>query len=219
MKAELAVSFLKNNHMEFIALYFIGIILFVLMIQFNRIYVEMKKFNRKEDAKQEKTEVKKEVKKPDSDNEIVGKSRVAFLQPIQQQLNIPILSEPLETEQRVEQQEIEQDEVEVNLETIDVDESEFRQKYDASDDLSQGITFEQISHAVNALEGDNTTEVDRIKAGETFYNMSVDMLAFLNKQDNYLNKVEELIGVFIDASGKKIDINTEEFDVKNFIYT
>ena len=219
MKAELAVNFLKNNHMEFIALYFIGIILFVLMIQFNRIYVEMKKFNRKEDAKQEKTEVKKEVKKPDSDNEIVGKSRVAFLQPIQQQLNIPILSEPLETEQRVEQQEIEQDEVEVNLETIDVDESEFRQKYDVSDDLSQGITFEQISHAVNALEGDNTNEADRIKAGETFYNMSVDMLAFLNKQENYLNKVEELIGVFIDASGKKIDINTEEFDVKNFIYT
>ena len=210
--------------MEFIALCIIGIIFFVLMIQFNRIYEELKKFNRKVDTKPVKTEVKKErVTKQKEESGIVGKCRMVFLQPIQepvqQQLNMPLMSQPLEVEQREEQPDIEPDEVETNLETIDVDETEFQQKYDDSEDLSQGITFEQISHAVTVLEGKKTSEPDRLKAGETLYNMSADMVAFFDKQEMYLNKVDKLIGSFIDSSWKKTNIDTEEFDVKKFIYT
>ena len=210
--------------MELVVLCIIGVFLFVLMIQFDRIYEEMKKFNRKADTKPVKTEVIKErVKKQKEESGIVGKSRMVFLQPIQepvqQQLNMPLMSQPLEVEPRVEQPDIEPEEVEVNFETIDVDETEFQQKYDSSEDLSQGITYEQISHAVTVLEGKKTSETDRLKAGETLYNMSADMAAFFDKQEMYLNKVDKLIGSFIDSSGKKINTDTEEFDVKKFIYT
>ena len=69
--------------MKLVVLCIIGIFLFVLMIQFNGLFEEMKKFNRKADTKPVKTEVKKErVTKQNEESGIVGKSRMVFLQQI-----------------------------------------------------------------------------------------------------------------------------------------
>jgi len=50
--------------------------------------------------------------------------------------------------------------------------------------LSQGLTFEQISHAVDVVEGKKSGEKDEYFAGETLSVMPDDFLNMICMQEN-----------------------------------
>jgi hypothetical protein len=124
--------------------------------------------------------------------DVVGKSTASFLAPLKPTIE-PMMSEDLEVEMRPEAEsepDIASEEVESGPDAPYVPDEEELIRYansdmDVTDELSQGLTFEQISHAMEALEGKQLTENDAYLAGETFSVMPDDFLNVICMQADH----------------------------------
>ena len=111
---------------------------------------------------------------------------------------MPVMNEDLEPEPETAlepEPEILPTEVDVHLNaSISIADEEFDVYPDNTlGELSQGLTFEQISHAVDVVEGKKSGEKDEYFAGETLSVMPDDFLNMICMQENYEAKVKKLI--------------------------
>jgi hypothetical protein len=150
--------------------------------------------------------------------DVVGKSTTVFLAPL-----MPVMSEDLEPES-VTALEPEPDvfpsEVEAHLNlSIAIADDEPEMYPDDNMELSQGLTFEQISHAVEVVEGKKSGENEEYFAGETLAVMPNDFLNMICLQENYEAKVKKLIAGYLDFPGKMkpVPAVVANFDIKNYV--
>jgi hypothetical protein len=90
---------------------------------------------------------------------------------------------------------------------------------DTSGELSQGLTFEQINHAVEVVEGKKSGENDAYFAGETLSVMPDDFLNMICMQENYEAKVKKLIAGYLDFPGKvkPVAAMVANFDINHYV--
>jgi len=142
-----------------------------------------------------------------------------FLAPL-----MPVMSEDLEPEPQTAlepEPEILPAEVDVHLNaSIAIADEEFDVYPDNTlGELSQGLTFEQISHAVDVVEGKKSGENDEYFAGETLAVMPDDFLNMICLQENYEAKVKKLIAGYLDfpAKLKPVPAMVANFDINQFV--
>ena len=156
--------------------------------------------------------------------DVVGKSTTAFLAPLITRME-PMMSMDLEREQQpaVETEpDISPSDVDVSLNfPIDEDELEMypNENPDASDDLSQGLTFEQINHALDVVEGRKSGENEEYLAGETFAIMPTDFLSMICMQTDHETMVKKLIAGYLDYPGKikPVPAPVANFDINIYV--
>ena len=156
--------------------------------------------------------------------DVVGKSTTAFLTHIIFEKNEPMMSEDLKRKPSAEAEaNISPDEVEVIMSRPYVPDDEELEQYanddtDMSGDFSQGLTYQQISHAIDVVEGKKTGEDDEHIAGETFNLMPSDFLTAICMQPDYENAVKKLIAGYVDLIGKKPKSTLiADFDINKYV--
>ena len=156
--------------------------------------------------------------------DVVGKTTTVFLAPLKTENNAPFMSEDLEPERSEANIETEQDispeyiEVKQNQLIIPNDDEldDFSDSNSTTDELSKGLTFEQISHALEVVEGRKSGENDAQLAGETFSIMPDDFLNVICMQPTHEEKVKRLISCYVDAIGKP-PTTVADFDINKYV--
>jgi len=150
--------------------------------------------------------------------DVVGKSTTVFLAPL-----MPVMSEDLEPESETAlepEPDILPGEVETHLNfSIAIADDEPDVYPDDPMELSQGLTFEQISHAVEVVEGKKSGENNEYFAGETLSVMPDDFLNMICMQENYEVKVKKLIVGYLDFPGKMkpVPAMVANFDINQYV--
>jgi len=150
--------------------------------------------------------------------DVVGKSTTVFLAPL-----TPVMSEDLELESETAlepEPDILPGEVEANLNrSVMVADDEPDVYPDDPMELSQGLSFEQISHAVDVVEGKKSGENNEYFAGETLSIMPDDFLNMICMQENYEAKVKKLIAGYLDFPGKMkpVPVLVANFDINQYV--
>ena len=171
-----------------------------------------------------------EPKKPSAPEpviDVVGKSTTVFLAPLPPAGIEPMMSEDLETEMKSEAEtepDIKPEEVEANLNASYVPGEDELEQY-ANDDmdltgcLSQGLSFEQISHAIDVVEGKKSGKNDEVIAGETFSVMPTDFLDMICMQTDHEIMVKKLIAGYLDSVGKMkpVPVPVKDFDINKYV--
>ena len=159
-------------------------------------------------------------KPPEPAIDVVGKTTTVFLSPLHE----PVISKQ-EPESAVETEpEILPADVEVIInrppDMNDVELDDYQNvNMDEADDLSQGLTFEQIGHAVEVIEGRKSGESDEYFAGETLTLMPSDFLSVICMQADYEAMVKKLIAGYFDfpCTMKPIPAQIANFDINNYV--
>ena len=160
---------------------------------------------------------------------VVGKSNSVFLAPLVDADVKPFMSEDLKPEQDA----IAETETEPDVLPADVDanlNSPYVPDEDELDDLlagdtgsanhlSQGLTFEQINHALDVVEGRKHGENNEYFAGETFSVMPSDFLTVICMQADYESAVKKLMAGYLDFPGKMkpVKASVESFDISKYV--
>jgi hypothetical protein len=137
----------------------------------------------------------------------------------------PFMSENLEQEPAMETEpDIKPEEVEISLNVTYMPDDDELDTYrsnsmDLTDNLSQGLTYEQINHAIEVVEGKKSDESEEYLAGETFSVMSDDFLNVICMQANHEAMVKRLIAGYLDFPGKMkpVPAVVANFDINKYV--
>jgi len=153
--------------------------------------------------------------------DVVGKSNTAFLSPLISASIEPMMGEGLVVEAEPN---INLEDVEINLPDRYIPDEEELAQYandyvDLSGEFSQGLTFEQISQAIDVIQGKKSGEAEEIAAGETFSFMASDFLDMICAQVDHEAVVKRLISCYVDAVGKvkPIPALVANFDINKYV--
>ena len=120
--------------------------------------------------------------KPEPVIDVVGKSSTVFLAPLPSVHNDPFMSDNLEKEPATKTElDILPETVETNLNSPVILEEDEVEDYsgeptDLEGNFSQGLTYQQISEAIDVVEGRKTGKTEEHLAGETFTVMPDDFV-------------------------------------------
>jgi hypothetical protein len=150
---------------------------------------------------------------------IVGKSTTVFLAPLTPVMSedlVPELQTALEPEPDILPNDVE---THLNHSVMIADDEPDTYPDGDLEELSQGLTFEQISHAVEVIEGKKSDEKDEYFAGETLSIMPDDFLNVICVQENYEAKVKKLIAGYLDFPGKMkpVPVVVANFDINKYV--
>ena len=153
--------------------------------------------------------------------DVVGKSTTTFLAPLMPETIEPIMSEKLEVEMKSEAEtepDINSEDVEANLYTPFVPDDDELYQYpndnmDLTGGLSQGLTYQQISHVIDVVQGKKSDESDELIAGETLSIMPSDFLNMICTQVDNESIVKRLISNYVDSVDK---IKPQPADITDF---
>ena len=163
------------------------------------------------------------ISEPDYD--VVGKSMTVFFAPLIPEKK-PLMSEDLERESAAETEcepNISPDEVEVKINNSYIPDDDELEQYanedvDTSGEFSQGLTYQQISHAIDVVEGRKFGENEEYLAGETFSLMADDFLHLICTQTDNELMVKKLIAGYVDSVGKmKPKPDIIDFDITKYV--
>ena len=157
--------------------------------------------------------------------DVVGKSTTAFLAPLSSASNEPFMNDNLEKESASETEpDILPDDVDVKMSNPYVPDDDELEQYagdgvDASGDFSQGLTCQQISDAIDVVEGRKSGETEEYLAGETFCIMPDDFLNVICMQTEHEIIVKKLIEGYVDSVGKVKPATSlvENFDINKYV--
>ena len=154
--------------------------------------------------------------------EVIGQTNRVFLVPLsEQQDEKPDMSVSVEMEPACETESaVTTEDVEVNLYAEDrFDESDMTIPcgVDSSGELSQGLTFEQISQALEVVKGEKNEEDEQVKAGETLSLMTDEMLEVITMHENNAFIVNKLISLYVDHPNKRKPKTIEGFDIDKYV--
>ena len=159
--------------------------------------------------------------------DIVGKSTTAFLAPLPPESIQPLMSEELEVVMVSEAEtepDINPDDVEATLTNPFVPDDDELEQYrnddvDLSGEFSQGLTYQQISQAIDVVQGKISGETEEVAAGETFSVMPSDFLDVICAQVEHETIVKRLISCYVDSVGKVklAPALVENFDINQYV--
>ena len=157
--------------------------------------------------------------------DVVGKSMTVFLAPLTHVSNEPFMSDDLEMEPAAEAvPDILPEEVEANLNRPVVLEEDELDDYsgdhmDLEGNLSRGLTYQQISDAIDVVEGRKSGENNEYLAGEVFSLMPSDFLGMICTQTDHETMVKKLIAGYVDfpAKMKPVSVSVANFDIKDYV--
>jgi hypothetical protein len=165
-------------------------------------------------------------------NNVVGKSQTVYLEESQRekgQTLEPVFSEEMERQPSYEEEpDVADTDVEYRQdEEIPSEADRFISLDTALDDggSSTGMTYEQISEALDVVQGKRTDAAGRLAAAQTLYEVrGSDLFDFLAAQAQNEALVEKLIKENMDSDGGRIPQNrwkrkreTAEFDMDRYV--
>jgi hypothetical protein len=161
--------------------------------------------------------------------DIVGKTTTVFHAPLIVEIEKPFMRQDLEPERSEFEIEVE---TETNISPGDIeikqshnvfpDDDELDDFSDGNttiDELSKGLTFEQISHALEVVEGRKSGGTDEYIAGETFSVMPTDFLNMICMQAEHEAVVKKLIAGYLDFPDKikPVPKTVANFDINEYV--
>jgi len=159
--------------------------------------------------------------------DVVGKSTTVFLAPLVSSSEEPMMSENLELEEKPEvisEPVILPEEIQANLNhpvVLDEDEVDDYSGDIADWDrtLSKGLTYQQISDAIDVVEGRKSGKNNEYFAGETFSMMPDDFVNTICMQADHEAMVKKLIAGYLDfpSKMKPVPVSVANFDIKNYV--
>jgi hypothetical protein len=150
--------------------------------------------------------------------DIVGKSTTVFY--------APLAPEPEGESTMLTEPDVMSDEVEANLNTAYIPDDDELEQYRSNDldvtgEISQGLTFQEISQAIDVVEGRKSGETEELLAAETLTLMPNEFLDMICMQANNESVVKKLIDSYVYSIGKvkPVPVATQlsDFDINQFV--
>lgn len=170
--------------------------------------------------------------------DVIGKTKIVFLEDPELAAKIPARSEKLEPSGFIgEEPDIPDDEVESDFPTKPETPEEVleeQQRFEVMDDpapgldpdFSTGLTFEEMANAVGVLTAPTGDEKQIIEAAKTIYNIrSTDLFEFFTKEVSNLDNVEQLMSDCLADDGtpltvrksKRVPEEMKSFDLNKYV--
>lgn len=174
--------------------------------------------------------------KEEDEISIVGKSHTIYLDALPESSEAePIMSIDLESTDYIgEDEDLSADDAEIEIRQVNVDdimdESERFIPFEENDlpdlNFSSGMTYEDISNAVDVIKGEKRGEEDQRNAARLLYEVKqTDMMNFFSAQAGNMEVIELLLNENLDESGiplpqrnnKKSSISMTDFDINKYV--
>lgn len=144
-----------------------------------------------------------------SDNEVIGKTKIVYLEDPEVARKTPTRSEPMEKEPIEEDEEIRPDDVVQEDKGLTREEKEeLMAPVDAEPDpdFDTAMTFEDINNVAEVLMSENPDEQKAIRAATTIHHKMQDtvILSFLTDKLSNQEKVNRLVCECLDESGRPL---------------
>ena len=177
--------------------------------------------NPKSKLKKKDAIIEPEIKIPV--HEIVGKSQTVYYDEIPKEEVKPVFSEDLELVPKYEvESEITDDDVENNLKEETLTDNDRFVPLDVepdNGDFFTGMTFDQLSSAIDVISG-NKTDREEVKEAALFlYEIhGSEVFDFLTSQAENEQIIEKLMKDYLDSDGKMIveDVRKKRPEIENF---
>ena len=162
-----------------------------------------------------------------SDDDVIGKTNVVYLEDPSTVKPIPVRSEPMEKVPTEEDWDISSEDVEqVNKGLTAEDWEELMAPVDAEPDpeFCTALTFEEINNVAEILDADIQDEQKAVRAATTIHHKMQEtvILSFLTDKLCNQEKVSRLLNEYLDESGrsfarrKPADRGKEAFDINKY---
>ena len=162
-----------------------------------------------------------------SDDDVIGKTNVVYLEDPSTVKPIPVRSEPMEKVPTEEDWDISSEDVEqVNKGLTAEDWEELMAPVDAEPDpeFCTALTFEEINNVAEILDSDIQDEQKAVRAATTIHHKMQEtvILSFLTDKLCNQEKVSRLLNEYLDESGrsfarrKPADRGKEAFDINKY---
>lgn len=161
--------------------------------------------------------------------DVVGKTTIVYLEDPELAAKVPARSEKLEPSDFIgEEPEIAEDEVESELSPNPPTPEELleeEERFEVMDDLapgldpdfSTGLTFEELSNAVEVFAMPTDNEKQMIEAAKTIHTIKdTDLYEFFTNQVSNQDNVESLMRDCLDEEGNPLPKRRSKRDVKGF---
>ena len=164
---------------------------------------------------------------PTADNDVIGKTKIVYLEDPEVARKTPTRSEPLEKEPIEEDEEIRPDDVIQEDKSLTEEErEELMASVDTEPDpdFDTAMTFEDISNVADVLMSENPDEQKAIRAASTIHHKMQDtvILSFLTDKLSNQEKVHRLLSECLDDTGRPLSKrkpaskNKEVFDINKY---
>lgn len=165
---------------------------------------------------------------PAADDDVIGKTKIVYLEDPEVARKTPTRSEPLEKEPIEEDEEIRPDDVIQEDKSLTEEErEELMASVDTEPDpdFDTAMTFEDISNVADVLMSENPDEQKAIRAATTIHHKMQDtvILSFLTDNLSNQEKVNQLLSECLDDTGrplarrKSTSKKKEAFDIDKFV--
>ena len=158
-----------------------------------------KKLVAKTDTPHNKPEVTASSIPPAADDDVIGKTKIVYLEDPEVARKTPTRSEPLKKEPIKEDEEISPE---------DVAQEELMAPVDAEPDpdFDTAMTFEDISNVAEVLISENPDEQKAVRAATTIHHKMLDtvILSFLTDKLSNQEKVHRLLSECLDDTGRPL---------------
>lgn len=171
-----------------------------------------------------------ETASPVSDDDVIGKTKIVYLEDPDIRKKVPVRSEPLEKIPVEEDREINADDVDDTLSggkngLSDEEKRELMIPADSEPDpdFNTALTYEDMNNMADVLVDNSTDETKIIRAVHTIRHKlsGTQLLAFLENESGFQQKIDNLIDEYMDKvegftkqdAGEKADIS---FDIRKY---
>ena len=163
-----------------------------------------------------------------SDDDVIGKTNVVYLEDPSTVKPVPVRSEPMEKVPIEEDGDISSDDVEQENKGLTAeDREELMAPVDAEPDpeFCTALTFEEINNVAEILDSDIQDEQKAVRAATTIHHKMQDtvILSFLTDKLCNQEKVSRLLNEYLDESGrsfarrKPASRRKESFDIEEYV--
>ena len=160
--------------------------------------------------------------------DVIGKTKIVYLEDPEVVRKTPIRSEPLEKEPIEEDEEISPDDVAQEDEGLTKEEKEELMasvETEPDPDFDTAMTFEDINNVAEVLLSENPDEEKAIRAATTIHHKMHDtvILSFLTDKLSNQEKVNQLVSECLDETGRPLakrkatSKKVEAFDIDKFV--
>ena len=169
---------------------------------------------------------KMESSSPAKDDDVIGKTKIVYLEDPEVARKTPTRSEPMKKEPIEEDEEINPDDVAQEDKGL-TEREELMAPVDAEPDpdFDTAMTFEDINNVAEVLMSENPDEQKAIRAASTIHYKMQDtvILSFLTDKLSNQEKVNQLLSECLDDTGKPLakrkstSKKKEAFDIGKFV--
>lgn len=171
---------------------------------------------------------KMESSSPAKDDDVIGKTKIVYLEDPEVARKTPTRSEPMKKEPIEEDEEINPDDVaQEDKGLTEKEREELMAPVDAEPDpdFDTAMTFEDINNVAEVLMSENPDEQKAIRAASTIHYKMQDtvILSFLTDKLSNQEKVNQLLSECLDDTGKPLakrkstSKKKEAFDIGKFV--